>query len=69
VPVFPLAGPVGTLGVVTFSDIEEKLPVIALFPFMVRATGLEDPVALPLQLVKAYPEFADPDSVTCSPCR
>ena len=51
-PVFPLAGPVGPLGVVTFSDAEEKLPVTALFPFIVNVNGLVDPLTLPLQLLK-----------------
>jgi hypothetical protein len=50
--VFPLAGPLGTLGVEIVSGMAAKLAVTFLFPLIVKVTGLVVPVTPPLQLLK-----------------
>jgi hypothetical protein len=44
-----------------------KLAVTVLLPSMAIVTGLEDPLAPPLQLLKPYPAFAVAVKLTCSP--
>jgi hypothetical protein len=65
VPVVPLVGPVGTVGVEIVSVV--KLAVTVLLPSIVIVTGLEDPLVPPLQLLKPYPAFAVAVKLTCSP--
>ena len=64
-PVVPLAGPVGAVGIEIVSAV--KLAVTVLLPSIVIVTGLEDPLAPLLQLLKPYPALAVAVKLTCSP--
>jgi hypothetical protein len=67
VPVVPLVGPLGVLGVETISGTDVKLAITFFGLFIVIEVGLAVPERSPLQLLKEYPELDIAVRVTCSP--